>query len=94
VVAVSQAEDRAAANKRDVTRAKPAQAVARPTRAREELKDLEGLATKRAVFSPVSGIITTPHLKERRGQYLHEGDLICVVEEPADVMVAPPPSPR
>jgi putative peptide zinc metalloprotease protein len=30
----------------------------------------------------VGGIITTPHLREKVGQYLKEGDLICEIEEP------------
>ena len=46
----------------------------------KELKHLEEQRCKQEVFSPVSGLVTTARLKEKVGQYLHEGDLICVVE--------------
>jgi len=49
----------------------------------EELRWLEGLRSKLQVTSAVGGVIVTPHLKERVGQYVHEGDLMGVVEEPA-----------
>jgi multidrug resistance efflux pump len=39
------------------------------------------------VFSPIAGLVTTPHLKEKAGQYLKEGDLICVIEEPSSLEV-------
>ena len=35
---------------------------------------------KQDVFSPMSGLIVTPRLREKVGQYLREGDVICVVE--------------
>jgi multidrug efflux pump subunit AcrA (membrane-fusion protein) len=54
-------------------------------RLREELRYLQGLRDKQLVCSPVCGLNTTPHLKEKVGQYLREGDLIAVVEEPAAV---------
>ena len=44
---------------------------------------LEALQKKEPVFSPAAGVITTPLSKEKVGQYLREGDLICVVEESA-----------
>jgi multidrug efflux pump subunit AcrA (membrane-fusion protein) len=47
---------------------------------REELKHLAEQRGKQDVFSPLAGLITTPRLKERVGQYLREGDLIGVVE--------------
>lgn len=50
-------------------------------RAKEEMSYLEGQAVKQVVHSPASGLIVTPHLKEKIGQFLHEGDLICIVEE-------------
>src|SRR5206468_6298061 len=46
----------------------------------EELKHLEEQRGKQMVFSPIPGLITTPRLKEKVGQYLHEGDPIGVVE--------------
>jgi putative peptide zinc metalloprotease protein len=54
-------------------------------RVQEELRYLQGLQDKQLVCSPVSGLNTTPHVREKVGQYLHEGDLIAVVEEPAVV---------
>jgi hypothetical protein len=33
------------------------------------------------------GVVTTPRLREQAGRYLREGDLICVVEEPAGLEV-------
>jgi multidrug resistance efflux pump len=56
---------------------------ARLTRLQEEVRHLESQRQKQAVACPVAGLVTTPRLKEKVGQYLHEGDLICVVEEPA-----------
>lgn len=49
----------------------------------EELRYLQTLREKLHLASPVGGIITTPRLKEKIGQYVHEGDLICLIEEPA-----------
>jgi multidrug efflux pump subunit AcrA (membrane-fusion protein) len=56
---------------------------ARLTRLQEEVRHLESQRKKQAVASPVAGLVITPRLKEKVGQYVHEGDLICVVEEPA-----------
>jgi multidrug resistance efflux pump len=55
---------------------------ARLARLQEEARYLESLQGKLAVLSPVAGLITTPHLKEKIGGYFREGDLICAVEEP------------
>jgi multidrug efflux pump subunit AcrA (membrane-fusion protein) len=55
---------------------------ARLARMQEEVRHLEEQERKQAVASPVGGLIATPRLKEKMGQYLHEGDVICVVEEP------------
>jgi multidrug efflux pump subunit AcrA (membrane-fusion protein) len=55
---------------------------ARLDRLRAELRYLEGLPEKVQVRSPVAGLMTTPHLREKVGQYVHEGDLIGVVEDP------------
>jgi putative peptide zinc metalloprotease protein len=46
----------------------------------QELKHLEDQRRKQDVFCPIPGLMTTPRLKEKVGQYLHEGDLIAVVE--------------
>jgi len=42
------------------------------------LEDVQG---KLLVRSPVPGLITTPRLKEKVGQYFKEGELICVLED-------------
>jgi multidrug efflux pump subunit AcrA (membrane-fusion protein) len=55
---------------------------ARLGRLQEEVRYLEGLQQKLAVCSPVGGVIVTPRLKEKVGQYVKEGDLIGVVEDP------------
>ena len=60
---------------------------ARLARLREEARYLEQLQDKLPVLSPVPGLVTTPRLKEKVGQYLREGELICVVEEPAGLEV-------
>jgi multidrug efflux pump subunit AcrA (membrane-fusion protein) len=52
-------------------------------RLQEEERYLEALQGKLPVCSPVPGLVVTPHLKEKVGQYLKEGDLIGTVEEPA-----------
>jgi multidrug efflux pump subunit AcrA (membrane-fusion protein) len=58
---------------------------ARLARLQVEVQHLEDHRLKQTVGCPVAGLVTTPHLKEKVGQYLHEGDLICVVEEPASL---------
>jgi multidrug efflux pump subunit AcrA (membrane-fusion protein) len=66
------------------TRAEEVEAEqARLTRLQEEAYYLEGVQQRLSVCSPVGGIVVTPRLKEKVGQYLREGDLIGVVEEPA-----------
>jgi hypothetical protein len=37
------------------------------------------------VQSPLAGRVTTPRLREKVGQYLKEGDLICLIEDPASL---------
>ncbi|MBV8611662.1 MAG: hypothetical protein JO034_29990, partial [Singulisphaera sp.] len=41
---------------------------------------LEGLRDKLVITSPISGVVTTPRLKERVGLFLGEGQPICEVE--------------
>jgi putative peptide zinc metalloprotease protein len=60
---------------------------ARLARLREEAAYLETLQAKVMVTSPVNGLVTTPHLKEKIGQYFKEGDLICEIEDPATLDV-------
>src|SRR5207244_4269888 len=47
----------------------------------EELRFLDSQQSKLTVRSPLKGVITTPRLKEKIGQYLKEGDLICTVDD-------------
>jgi multidrug efflux pump subunit AcrA (membrane-fusion protein) len=60
---------------------------ARLARLREEVRHLKEQQFKQAVSAPVSGLVTTARLREKVGQYLREGELICVVEEPAGLEV-------
>src|SRR5207302_1216182 len=53
---------------------------ARLARLEEELRYLEGLRERLAVASPIVGLIVTPRLKEKVGQYFREGDLIGEVK--------------
>jgi multidrug efflux pump subunit AcrA (membrane-fusion protein) len=52
-------------------------------RLQEEARHLEDVRARLPIHSPVAGLITTPRFKERVGQFIREGELICVVEEPA-----------
>ncbi|HVK07439.1 MAG TPA: HlyD family efflux transporter periplasmic adaptor subunit [Gemmataceae bacterium] len=52
---------------------------------REELRYLQGLREKLVITSPVGGVVTTPRPKDRVGHFVKEGDLICVVEDPAEL---------
>src|SRR5207253_1912410 len=83
--AASQVEFRAAQLKVDLALAQIDQARAALERAREEVTYLEGLGQKLVVRCPVAGVVVTPHLRERRGQFCKEGDLICVVEDPSEL---------
>jgi multidrug resistance efflux pump len=64
--------------------------AARLARLQEEVYFLEQFAARLTVPSPVSGVVTTPRLRERAGQFVHEGELLGVVEEPSrlDVEIA------
>jgi hypothetical protein len=37
---------------------------------------------KQTISSPVSGQMLTPRVSEKIGQYMHDGDLICEMEDP------------
>ncbi len=52
-------------------------------RLQEEVHYLEQQQSRRSVASLIAGVMTTPHLKEKVGQYVKEGDLIGIVEESA-----------
>lgn len=51
-------------------------------RLQEETDYLDKLQDKVRVVSPIAGVIATPRLREKVGQYLKEGDLICEIEDP------------
>jgi multidrug resistance efflux pump len=55
---------------------------ARLERARQELKFLENLESSLTMTSPVRGVVATARLRERAGQYVHEGEVVCLVEQP------------
>lgn len=50
-------------------------------RQKEELKFLEEQQEKLPLYSRVDGVITSPHLKDRIGEYIEQGALVCEVEE-------------
>ena len=54
-------------------------------RVEAEVRYLEGLRDKLVITSPVSGVITTPRLKERVGRFLSEGQPIGTVETLANL---------
>lgn len=60
---------------------------ARLARLQEEARYLEQLQDKLLVHTPVPGLVTTPRLKEKVGQYVREGELICMIEELAGLEV-------
>ena len=51
-------------------------------RIQEERSFLEKLQGRLKITVPVRGVIVTPRLGEKRGQFLKEGDLICEIEDP------------
>jgi multidrug resistance efflux pump len=67
--------------------AERAVAAAQLLRLREELAYLERLRERQSVRSPVAGVVVTPHLRERIGEFLKEGDVVCAVENCASVEV-------
>jgi multidrug resistance efflux pump len=55
--------------------------AARGERLRVEIGHLEALRSKLEVRSTVAGVVVSRRLRERTGEYLKEGDSICVVEQ-------------
>jgi multidrug efflux pump subunit AcrA (membrane-fusion protein) len=53
---------------------------ARLARLQEEQRYLEKVQRDLPIVCPVDGVVTTPRLKEKIGQYLKEGELICTVD--------------
>jgi multidrug resistance efflux pump len=60
---------------------------ARDARLQEELSYLLGMQSRLLVTSSQAGVVTTPRMNEKIGQYVREGELLCIVEE-LDVMEA------
>jgi multidrug efflux pump subunit AcrA (membrane-fusion protein) len=58
---------------------------ARLARLHEEIRHLQDQRQKQTVPANVAGLVTTVRSREKVGQYLREGDLICLVEEPAEL---------
>jgi multidrug efflux pump subunit AcrA (membrane-fusion protein) len=56
-------------------------AAAQVERLAEEQWNLRSQRLKQPVTSPVAGVLTTPRLREKVGQYFREGELICEVED-------------
>lgn len=59
---------------------------ARLARLAEERKYLEGIQSRVMLRSPVAGVVTTPRMHEKNGQYVPTGTVVCVVEELTDVV--------
>ncbi|HXT60001.1 MAG TPA: efflux RND transporter periplasmic adaptor subunit [Pirellulales bacterium] len=56
-------------------------------RQREELAFLEEQQKKLPLHSRVDGVVTTPHLQDRIGEYLQQGDLVCEIEESSSLEI-------
>lgn len=54
---------------------------ARLARLTEEHKYLEHVKSRIVLHSPVSGIVTTPRMHEKNGQYAPTGTVVCIVED-------------
>lgn len=54
---------------------------ARLARLQEELRYIEAIQDRIVLRSPTTGLITTPRMKEKNGQYFEKGAIICVVED-------------
>jgi len=85
--ALSKQEHEDIKKKRDLLKAEVLQSQAKLERITEEQNYLETSASKQLVICAIDGVVTTPHLKERIGQYFHEGDLICAIEDPERLQV-------
>jgi multidrug efflux pump subunit AcrA (membrane-fusion protein) len=57
------------------------EATAHAARQQEEFNFLASQWQKQWVRSPGRGVVVTPHLEERVGQFVHEGDAVCTVED-------------
>ena len=57
-------------------------AESKVARLREELRYLQNLRESLRIVSPISGVIVTPRLANKVGDYFDEGELICEIEAP------------
>jgi multidrug efflux pump subunit AcrA (membrane-fusion protein) len=57
-------------------------------RVREELSYLCAVQGMLQLHVPTGGVVVTPHLREKVGQYLKEGELLCVVEQSSSELQA------
>lgn len=55
--------------------------AARLAKYEEELDYLRSLQPKQELKSTLPGLVTTPHLREKIGQFLEKGTLICTIED-------------
>jgi multidrug resistance efflux pump len=62
-------------------------AEAQVQRIQADLSYNQKLVALGRIVSPISGRIVTPHIKEREGQFVHEGDLIVVVRDDSRLWV-------
>jgi len=53
-----------------------------------KIRHLEAIQGELEVRSTVAGVVVTPQLRRMCGHYVHEGDLICVIEERATQEIA------
>ncbi|MBI3461798.1 MAG: efflux RND transporter periplasmic adaptor subunit [Planctomycetes bacterium] len=58
-------------------------AQAQLARLEEERRYLKVLEHKLSLRSTIAGLITTPRLREKVGEYVHEGDVLCVIDNTA-----------
>lgn len=56
-------------------------------RQKEELAFLEQQQQRLPLYSQVDGVITTPHVRDRVGEYLQQGDLVCEIEESSSLEI-------
>jgi multidrug efflux pump subunit AcrA (membrane-fusion protein) len=64
-----------------------AAARAAVARAEEGVRALEELRQRLVVRVAAGGVVITPRVREKIGRHLQEGELICEIEEPADLEV-------
>jgi multidrug resistance efflux pump len=60
---------------------------AKLARLQEELKFLDQMHQRVVLRSPVAGIVTTPRMKDKNGQYFEKGAVICVIEDTGSLEV-------